>query len=115
MADKQRIVDAAITFAEAHKAWAETLPRNRKQCLMHEPGSYKSCYKNALEEERDYFGDPEGYGFLGGANSELETDDWCESCKYNMQMALTRAERAAKRTGALKRLINAVEQRRRDG
>jgi hypothetical protein len=100
-AGKDRVVEASIKFVEAHKAWAETLPHRRKSCQAYMTEAFQTCYSEAWQEALNYPAD----------DMELETDGWCDNCRHNMEMALQRARRAAKRNGALRRLVSAVGRR----
>jgi thiol:disulfide interchange protein len=99
MTDKDRVIDAAIRFVDAHKFYAETLPHRRKLCTRISQEFGPSCYVTAMDNAR-----ANGVELL-----DEDTEDWCENCQYNRRMALARGERAAKRNGALMRLVHAVE------
>lgn len=99
MTDKDRVIDAAIRFVDAHKFYAETLPHRRKLCTRISQEFGPSCYVLAMEDVR-----ANGIELL-----DEDMEDWCDNCQYNRRMALARGERAAKRNGALMRLVHAVE------
>ena len=99
MTDRDRVIDAAIRFVEAHKSYAETLPHRRKPCTRISQEFGPSCYSAAMDDVRTD----------GIELRDEDTEDWCDNCQYNRRMALARGERAAKRNGALMRLVHAVE------
>lgn len=104
MTDKDRVIDAAIRFVEDHKSYAETLPHRRKPCTRTSPEDGLSCYCVAMQDAR-------------AGEWELcdeDMDNWCENCRHNRRMALARGERAAKRNGALMRLVCVAEGMKRD-
>lgn len=101
--DEERVIDAATRFVEAHKTWAETLPHRRKPCTKNvdSPSRYSEAFTTAV-----------GEGLYSPTDDQLEIDNWCENCRHNRRMALARGDRAAKRSGALRRLVCAVENMR---
>lgn len=100
MTDEERVTDAAMQFVAAHRAWAETLPHNRRPCTKNadSPSCYCEAWNVIVAE-----------GLSSPTDEELEIDTWCENCRHNRRMALLRGGRAAKRNGALRRLVCAAE------
>lgn len=104
MTDEQRVIEAAVAFAEAQKNWAKTLPHKRMLCDRVEREEGPSCYVVAMDCAR-----ADGSTIL-----DEDTEGWCEACKHNRRMALARPTLAAKRNGALMKLMAAVKELRRN-